>query len=40
LSNQKAKRKIKKENTDHLTRKFINKLSKLDMDCNGKKRSN
>ena len=34
LSNQKAVKKIKKDNTEALVKSFINKLSGLDLGCN------
>ena len=35
LSNQMAVKKIKKDNTESTVRQFINKLKKIDVQCNG-----
>ena len=40
ISNQKAYKKIKKENTESLVKKLINKLNKLDLTCKSLKYSN
>ena len=40
MSNQKANKKIRKENTQAAVRKFINELSSISNNCNEKKKSN
>ena len=40
LSNQRANKKIKKDNTEALVKNFVNKLFKTNMNCNEKQKSN